>query len=84
MVSWCDQTGGAHGEREERQRIDVGVRRPDKWSGIAACAGRLYCAPCNESSVLVIDPATNTVRTIECGVSGDGKWCGIAACDGRL
>merc|ERR1711865_1249185 len=35
---------------------------------VAECGGLLWCAPSNASSVLAIDPKTETVRTIECGV----------------
>ena len=50
-----------------------------KWFGIASYGTKLFCAPRNASSVLVIDAETEAVRTIPCGVDGDGKWRGIAA-----
>ena len=39
----------------------------------------LICAPYIASLVLVIDTATEAVRTIPCGVDGERKWYGIAA-----
>jgi hypothetical protein len=33
--------------------IECGVAGNDKWSGITACGGKLYCAPGNASGVLV-------------------------------
>jgi hypothetical protein len=52
--------------------------------GIAAVGSKLYCAPQNALTVLVIDSKTDTVNTIDCGVKGDGKWNGIAAVGSKL
>lgn len=63
------------------------------WSGIAlARNSKLYCAPCDAVSILVIDPSTWHLATIALNVIPDdialgssNKWSGIAlAEDGRL
>eukprot|EP00966_Prymnesium_polylepis_P082523 1910871-Prymnesium_polylepis.1 len=59
--------------------IECGVEGGLKWNGIAAVGTKLFCAPGDASSVLVIDAETEAVRTIECGVEGGAKWRGIAA-----
>ena len=62
------------------------VGKASSWlaTRCAACGGRLFCAPLNASAVLVVDPARNTVSTIETGIAGKQKWSGIAECGGRL
>jgi DNA-binding beta-propeller fold protein YncE len=64
--------------------IECGVAGGEKWHGICAVGTKLYCAPCNASSVLVIDADTDTVSTIECGVAGEQKWGGICAVGTKL
>jgi len=54
------------------------------WQGIAALGTKLYCAPSNASSVLVIDSVTNTTSSIPCGVAGKYKWMGVAAVGTKL
>eukprot|EP00631_Chrysoreinhardia_giraudii_P003534 CAMPEP_0197416622 /NCGR_PEP_ID=MMETSP1170-20131217/2897_1 /TAXON_ID=54406 /ORGANISM="Sarcinochrysis sp, Strain CCMP770" /LENGTH=108 /DNA_ID=CAMNT_0042943533 /DNA_START=314 /DNA_END=636 /DNA_ORIENTATION=- len=63
-----------------------GVRGMKKWSGICACNDKVYCAPFNADSILVIDAAnSDVVRTIDCGgVRGPGKWIGICACNDKV
>lgn len=74
----------------EEETTTSGSGRFAKWSGIAAgFDGRLYCAPCNASSVLVIDPVRHSLSTIEINRDWqplqEDKWSGIvAAQDGRL
>ena len=55
-----------------------------KWFGIAAVGSRVYCAPSNASSVLVIDAESESVRTLPCGLAGAGKWSGIVAVGHKL
>eukprot|EP00929_Paragymnodinium_shiwhaense_P069879 TRINITY_DN35308_c0_g1_i3.p1 TRINITY_DN35308_c0_g1~~TRINITY_DN35308_c0_g1_i3.p1 ORF type:complete len:248 (-),score=56.19 TRINITY_DN35308_c0_g1_i3:249-992(-) len=57
-----------------------------RWAGLACGRdGRLYCAPYNAGSVLVIETAARKVTAIGGAGSGQYKWSG-AACgaDGRL
>ncbi len=35
--------------------IECGVEGSSRWSGIVAVGTKLFCAPCNASSVLAID-----------------------------
>ena len=62
-----------------RAPLPCGVQGEYKWSGAAAVGTKIFCAPFKASSVLVIDAATEAVRTIPCGVDGEYKWDGIAA-----
>uniref|UniRef100_A0A7S0JEQ2 Uncharacterized protein n=1 Tax=Calcidiscus leptoporus TaxID=127549 RepID=A0A7S0JEQ2_9EUKA len=71
-------------EAEEAHATECGVEGHRKWIGIAAVGNKLFCAPCNASSVLVIDAHTNAMRTIECGVEGTDKWMSIAAVGSKL
>jgi len=68
--------------------LPSGVSGESKFFGIAkADDGKLYCAPCSASVVLVIDPATGTTATLDLpsGVSGESKFSSIAkADDGKL
>ena len=49
-----------------------------KYIGICAGVdGRLYCAPCDASTVLVIDPETQTLSFIEGAGGGGQKYFGI-------
>ncbi|KAJ8600318.1 hypothetical protein CTAYLR_000626 [Chrysophaeum taylorii] len=66
--------------------LSVAIEVPggSRYRGIAECAGKLYCAPACANSVLVIDPADDTLSTIPIAFRGRGKWRGIAACGGKL
>jgi flagellar motor protein MotB len=64
--------------------IECGVAGNNKWGGIAAVGSKLYCAPYNASSVLVIDADADKISMIECGVAGGDKWRGIAAVGSKL
>ena len=46
----------------ETKLIECGGEGGGKWSGIAYANGKFFCAPCNASTVLVIDAATGAVR----------------------
>ena len=66
--------------------IPCNVDGDAKWCGIVAVGptahmtgSKLFCAPFNASSILVIDPKSETVHQIESDVEGTGKWFGIAA-----
>ena len=57
-----------------------------KYAGIAACSGKLFCAPFNYDSVLVIEPTDGRkpkTRHIPTR-SGLSKWHGIAELNGCL
>ncbi|KAH8061108.1 hypothetical protein JL722_4405 [Aureococcus anophagefferens] len=62
------------------------LRGGEKWSGICACRGKLFCAPATAPGVLVVDPgASPPMRSIEGGRGGGGHmWDGICVCNGRL
>mmetsp|Transcript_13104 Transcript_13104/g.14986 ORF Transcript_13104/g.14986 Transcript_13104/m.14986 type:complete len:458 (+) Transcript_13104:86-1459(+) len=62
----------------KKRTISCGVDGHKKWCGIAEYDNKLFCAPYNASSVLVIDAELEEVRTIPCGVNGNYKWRGIA------
>ena len=55
---------------------------PGKWYdiGFAPTTGMLYCAPRGATSVLMINPLTNTtdITTLSVPQSGGDKWIGIA------
>ena len=59
--------------------LGVGANR---WHGsaLAPTTGKLYCAPGNAASVLIINPTTNTTDTTTLGGLGTspGKWLGVA------
>jgi len=51
----------------------------------AAADGRLYCAPWDNSSVMIYDPTTQRASFVDTGVNGTAKWAGAAAVgDGRM
>ena len=58
-----------------------------KWpGGVLAPNGKIYGIPCESSSVLIIDPVTNTANTTAItGLSGSGKWFGgVLAPNGKI
>ena len=55
-----------------------------QYNGIAAVGQKLYCAPHNSTSVLIIDAATNRTTTVETGLKGDHFYHGIAAVGNKL
>jgi hypothetical protein len=82
---FADRLKAAGADRDQMRRIECGVKGIAKWNGIAAVGSKLYCAPFQASTVLVIDSKTDrTVSTVECGVKGNGKWNGIAAVGSKL
>ena len=52
-------------QTEAVRTIDCGVEGNGKWSGMVAVGHTLYCAPCNASTVLVVDPTTEKLSFIE-------------------
>ena len=58
----------------------------DKWvGGVLAPNGKIYGIPYNSTSVLVIDPATNTTSTFGSLGSGIFKWFGgVLAPNGKI
>lgn len=55
-----------------------------KWLGNAEYNGKIFCAPRESSSVLVIDSITEEIRKIPTNVDGGDKWIGIARCGSKL
>ena len=58
-----------------------------KWTGgVLAPNGKIYGIPCDASSVLIIDPVTNTANTTAItGLSGADKWAGgVLAPNGKI
>jgi hypothetical protein len=63
-----------------------GLSGANNWiGGVLAPNGKIYCIPYNSTSVLVIDPHTETISYIT-GLSSDsGKWAGgILAPNGKI
>jgi hypothetical protein len=58
----------------------------DKWyGGILAPNGKIYCIPHSASSVLVIDPKTNTTSSIPGAGTNTFKWVGgVLAQNGKI
>ena len=69
---------------EGGRTIECGLQGSVQWDGIAAVGNKLFCAPFNAPSVLVIDVETEAMRTIETGVEGGCKCAGIAAVGTKL
>ena len=70
---------------------DAAVRRRriklhtfQRWHGIVRNGNKLFCAPHNSNSVLVIDGETEEIHTIPCGMKGVNKWNGIASYGNKL
>ena len=59
----------------------------NKWfGGVLAPNGKIYGIPSNSTSVLIIDPVTNTVDTTTItGLTGSNKWRGgVLAPNGKI
>lgn len=52
------------GETEETHTIPCGVKGEFKWFGIAQYGTKLFCAPYDADSILVIDGETEEIHTI--------------------
>ena len=67
----------------EREGIDT-IRRT--YLGALAPNGKIYGIPRDSSSVLIIDPLTNTADTTTIsGLSGAGEWAGgVLAPNGKI
>ena len=59
----------------------------EKWvGGVLAPNGKIYCMPYSSTSVLIIDPVTNTADTTTIsGLTGNNKWFGsVLAPNGKI
>ena len=89
-----DQSGAVRYTNEYGEvRLDWAAGDIHVWSGIALGSNhKLYCAPCDAVNILVIDPSTWHLSTIDLNAIPDGpalaspnKWSGIASAeDGRM
>ncbi|MGL5716650.1 hypothetical protein [Cetobacterium sp.] len=71
------------------KKINIGGNygtNADKWSGsILGPNGKIYCFPCNDSRILIIDTSTDYVSTLYATSADSFNWfCGSLAPNGKI